>query len=178
MVIYRKKWNNLINKCDIVYILGDFSFASVDDTKKILNKLNGQKHLIIGNHDGSCRSLTNYFQSVSHIKEVTFKKTVYPFLDETIHCVLCHYPLLTWNRRQHGSFNIHGHCHNNLFEFNNKSGELRVDIGFDSALAEQNNNFVELEELYYYFKNIRNEHNCENFEKYAKLVIENNKIDL
>ena len=71
------KWNT-ISKHDIVYILGDVSFVSSDDTKKILEKLNG-KHLIIGNHDSPCSSLSNYFVSTSQIKEVTFKKIHYSF---------------------------------------------------------------------------------------------------
>ena len=28
-----------------------------------------------------------------------------------IHIVLCHYPMLSWNRRVHGSFHLYGHVH-------------------------------------------------------------------
>ena len=59
------RWNMTVAKHDTVYILGDLSFASADDTRKILEKLHGKKHLIIGNHDGSCRGLENYFESVT-----------------------------------------------------------------------------------------------------------------
>lgn len=144
-------WNKTIQKHDTVYIIGDFSFASPERTKKILEKLNGKKHLIIGNHDKACNSLTNYFVSVSQIKEVTFKKTVFPFLDESIHCVLCHFPFAAWNRRMHGSLMIHGHTHGAMDDINVKSEELRVDVGFDAIL--NNSGFASLEQVYRYFKN-------------------------
>lgn len=145
-----RRWNMTVRKHDTIYILGDFSFASTEDTKKILGKLNGKKHLIIGNHDKSCRGLENYFESTSQIREVTFKKTMFDFLDENMHCVLCHFPLVAWNRRMHGSCMIHGHTHGSIDDMNRLSEELRVDIGFDSRLADSG--FVELEQLYRYFK--------------------------
>lgn len=145
-----EKWNNAISKHDIVYILGDVSFVSSDDTKKILEKLNGKKHLIIGNHDSPCSSLSNYFVSTSQIKEVTFKKIHYSFLEEDLHCILCHYPLIAWNRRMHGSVMLHGHTHGSICDINLNSEELRIDIGFDSKLG--NCNFISLEEVYKFLK--------------------------
>lgn len=144
------RWNETVNKKDVVYILGDFSFASPEETKKILGKLNGEKHLIIGNHDGSCRTLGNYFESVSHIKEVSFKKTLFPFLEENIHCVMCHFPMIAWNRRMSGSIMLHGHTHGSICELNKLSEELRLDIGFDSEIG--GCNLVEIEEIYNYLK--------------------------
>ena len=45
------RWNEKVTARDSVYILGDFSIAKGDATEKILQKLNGKLHLIIGNHD-------------------------------------------------------------------------------------------------------------------------------
>lgn len=145
-----KLWNKLVGKHDTVYILGDFSFKNPEETTKIIEQLNGKKHLIIGNHDKSCRHLSNYFLSTSHIKEVTFKTHLFPFLDEDLHCILCHFPMLAWNRRMFGSCMIHGHSHGELCDINSNSEELRVDVGFDAKLA--NHNLIELEELYNHFK--------------------------
>jgi calcineurin-like phosphoesterase family protein len=42
----------LVHENDIVYVLGDFIMGKkLDDVIKILNKLNGRIHLILGNHD-------------------------------------------------------------------------------------------------------------------------------
>lgn len=146
-----RRWNMTVAKNDTVYILGDFSFAPVEETKKLLEKLHGKKHLILGNHDGSCKGLENYFESVSQIKEVWFKTHVYKFLDEHMHCTLCHFPLIAWNRRMHGSIQVHGHLHGSGDEMNKESKELRIDIGFDSSFA--NCGLVSLEQLYSYMKN-------------------------
>jgi calcineurin-like phosphoesterase family protein len=48
-----ERWNERpVRNPDIVYHLGDFAFA---DQTPYLSRLNGQKHLIIGNHDHSNR---------------------------------------------------------------------------------------------------------------------------
>lgn len=44
-------WNNKVSKDDKVYVLGDFAFATIQRIANILKKLNGEKHLILGNHD-------------------------------------------------------------------------------------------------------------------------------
>ena len=147
-----EQWNNTIAKKDIVYILGDFSFYNREGTRRILEKLNGKKHLILGNHDKSCKGLENYFESVSQIKTVDFKKHEYQFLDENFVVEMCHYPIFSWNRRQHGSVMIHGHTHGSMCDINKQSKELRVDVGYDSLLG--NLDFVNLEDLYKYFKTI------------------------
>lgn len=146
------KWNSRIQKKDIVYILGDFSFANPEETKKILEKLKGEKHLIRGNHDGSLRGLENYFVSSSDIKETVFKKNNFDFLEENIGVIMCHYPMLTWNGRMYGTLMLHGHCHGSLDAFNSKSEELRLDIGIDGKLA--NYDIVSLEQVYTTMKNI------------------------
>lgn len=50
-------WNNLVKEEDVVYVIGDFSKSDtkIDNSHfvaKMLSKLNGTKHLILGNHDG------------------------------------------------------------------------------------------------------------------------------
>ena len=46
-----KNWNDKIGKNDSVYILGDVSFGKPSATIQLLNRLNGRKKLIVGNHD-------------------------------------------------------------------------------------------------------------------------------
>ena len=54
-------WNSTVSKHDKVYILGDFSFGTRVENEKLLDKLNGKKYLIIGNHDGNPDTLYNKF---------------------------------------------------------------------------------------------------------------------
>ena len=46
-----RNWNSVVGKEDTVYHLGDFGFCNIDSTSSILSRLNGNKNLIMGNHD-------------------------------------------------------------------------------------------------------------------------------
>lgn len=46
-----QEWNKRVKPTEKVYVLGDFSFANVNMTKRILDSLLGYKILIKGNHD-------------------------------------------------------------------------------------------------------------------------------
>ena len=46
-----KRWNETVSNNDIVIHLGDFALCGKDKTREIIQKLNGKKILIMGNHD-------------------------------------------------------------------------------------------------------------------------------
>ena len=157
-----EKWNKTIGKKDIVYILGDFAFGSPEHVKKLLGKLNGQKFLILGNHDASSDHLEGYFKQITHLKCVTFKKSNYDFLEEDFQVCMCHYAMVVWPSKHYGCVQICGHSHGRLDKFNEESTDLRVDVGIDGKLA--NFGFVSLQRLYSYFKE---KTKGEKFMKYA-----------
>ena len=168
-----KKWNETIKRDDVVYILGDVCLGNRIRTEKILQRLNGKKFLIYGNHDKSCKGLERYFEWTGDIKEAKFNHTQYPFIDENeTFCVeLEHYPIMAWNRRTHGSCMAHGHTHGGIDKVNDASMELRVDVGFGTALA--GFGFVTLEDLYAHFKGIvaKNAPECKTFQEYAEWLM-------
>lgn len=45
------RWNDSVKPSDIIYVLGDFAFGSKNKFKRILERLNGYKILVKGNHD-------------------------------------------------------------------------------------------------------------------------------
>lgn len=143
-------WNRTVKRNDIVYICGDFIMGNKQFTEKVLKQLVGNKHLILGNHDRNWIDLSRYFQSVSFIKELKFKPENYPFLKETFELTLQHYAMLIWNKKHYGACQVMGHSHGSLDAYNELQNDLRVDVGFDSKLA--NFEFVSLEKLYNYFK--------------------------
>lgn len=164
-------WNKTVKKQDSIYILGDFCLGNRDRTEQILKRLNGKKYLIRGNHDKSCKGLENYFEWVGDIKEVKFTNNQYKYIDpnETFALEMSHFPMLSWNRRPHGTCHIQGHCHGSIDDYNIISQELRVDVGMDGDLAKLN--FIELEELYTYFKNIIAKENCTTFQEYIDKIM-------
>jgi len=90
---------------------------------KFLDRLNGDKRLILGNHDNNIRKSTR-FGEITQIKDFTFGRKENGI---NIHIVLCHYPMSSWNRRIHGSWHLYGHVHGR-----NKNVGRSFDVGLDN----------------------------------------------
>jgi len=53
-----QNWNAVVSRRDEVYVLGDFEYHdNAEETSKVLRRLNGKKHLILGNPDRALASL-------------------------------------------------------------------------------------------------------------------------
>ena len=117
-------YNSVVGNNDKVWFLGDVFFCGAARAKEILSRLRGRKHLILGNHDKMIRNQ-------KPIQDM-FEK-VYPDLHQEhidgILTVMCHYPLLSWNKAFYGSFMLHGHSHNSI-PFDNQF--RRLDVGVDA----------------------------------------------
>lgn len=173
------KWNDTVKREDTVYILGDLCLGNKAQTEKILHQLKGKKMLIFGNHDKSAKGENErFFEWCGDLKEAKFNNQQFSFIDpnETFCVELCHYPMLTWNRRPHGTCMVHGHTHGSIDNFNTTSLEMRVDVGFDGKLAKEcasTNGFIELENLYKHFCGIRDAAGCPTFQEYQEWLMKN-----
>ena len=99
-------WNRAVKPTDTIYIMGDLFFRNTVPAQEYLERLNGTKHLIIGNHDKDWMKkidLSEYFASVERMAEIN---------DGVRKITLCHYPMMTWNGGGKSGYMIHGHCHN------------------------------------------------------------------
>lgn len=147
-------WKEMTKRGDHIYILGDFIMSSQSEAAYLLNqlKLNGCRlHLIVGNHDKATKTMTNMFESIDLIKQVKFKKTVFPFIEEeNFNCILCHYPLLSWQDKPRGSINLYGHVHANAL-FIDDEPDLRFNVGLDNPKS--NYRLFSLEDIYTFYKN-------------------------
>lgn len=100
-------WNETIAENDLVFILGDVSFGSLTNTAESLSKMNGEKILIIGNHDEKYvdKKLFNvWFKQMHRYLEIKYKGKGF---------VLCHFPIAEWNACHWGAIHLHGHLHGN-----------------------------------------------------------------
>lgn len=99
-----RNWNRKVKNDDLVYILGDISWGNDEETCEIFARLNGRKVLIKGNHDKIRGNIKNYFEEITDYKEITLpgNKCV----------VLCHYPIVFFNKHHYGAFMFYGHVHN------------------------------------------------------------------
>lgn len=101
-----ENWNSRVTDRDDVWIVGDFTFRTRVSAGTCLKNLKGHKHLVTGNHDKTWMKgldLSEYFESVGEIAETKL---------DGRHIVLCHYPMMCWNKSQYGAYLIHGHIHN------------------------------------------------------------------
>lgn len=103
-------WNSIVRKKkDEVVILGDLSVAKGEAVNTLLKKLNGKKYLVSGNHD--MRFLHDKKFDVSLFEWV---KPYAELRDNNRTVVLCHYPVICYNRQYHGNqtYMLYGHVHN------------------------------------------------------------------
>jgi calcineurin-like phosphoesterase family protein len=123
--------NSVVGQDDILYHLGDWSFGGVENIFKFRERIIcNTVHLILGNHDehiyknrDNCQEV---FQSVNSYLEIEIEKNF---------IVLSHWPMKIWNKYHKGSWQLYGHCHNNLKpdEWWTKQNRRRtMDIGVDT----------------------------------------------
>ena len=113
-----EKWNDLVHKRDLVYILGDFAFKN---HAHWLDQLNGKKILILGNHDEMSQKCLEKFREVheSHFCKIN---GVWVYLN--------HYACLTWQNCHYGTYHLFAHSHDRIETMN-----LSMDVGVDTPLA-------------------------------------------
>ena len=101
-----RRWNAKVGKGDLVYVLGDMFWCNAETAIPILDKLNGQKFLIQGNHD---RCNDNRF------KKKFVKVTEYLEVEDgDKRVVLCHYPIPCFKNHFYGWYHLYGHVHNSF----------------------------------------------------------------
>lgn len=110
-------WNSIVQPDDTIYHLGDFGFyRDSDKLRQVFDRLNGSKHLILGNHDKKdTRKLP--WASVNKYHEMYFDGEF---------MVLFHYGIDVFNKMHHGAIHIHGHSHGSL-----PGHRQRLDVGTD-----------------------------------------------
>lgn len=134
-------WNSVVKPHDIVFNLGDFAFAPRWKWVEILGQLNGEHHLILGNHD-----ITRWpGDSVMRLFNGVYNKLIIKIDDRTIY--LNHEPFLcyggTYRSKDQLVYQFFGHIHSGPLSTDGKDLErcsilfpTQYDVGVD------NNNFT------------------------------------
>lgn len=115
-------WNSVIQKQDTVFHLGDFSFGSYEETRDVLDRLNGHKHFIKGNHDQVIlkSDLKLRFESVRDY----FRTKI-----EGVDVVMFHFPIKEWDKMHRGSYHLYGHVHGKDMGLDDRRA---MDVGIDA----------------------------------------------
>jgi len=123
-------WNAVVQPEDTVYHLGDIVWGSPNPMSKILDRLHGTIHLVLGNHDKTAqhRKCRGRFASITPLLEITIPDAEAPRGERVI--VLCHYAMRVWNCSHWGSWQLYGHSHGKLPDLPDR---LQMDVGVDTS---------------------------------------------
>lgn len=149
--IIADNFNSVMKEDDILYHLGDWSFAGHENIKRFRDMIQCKNiHLIFGNHDQHIKPINSpyrtLFSSVQDVLEFSLKidsKQSNKYGKQGF--FLSHYSHQIWNNKHHGSIHLFGHSHGSL-EGMGKS----MDVGVDT-----NNYFpYHLDEILWLMKDI------------------------
>ena len=118
-----RRWNSVVQPGDTTFILGDVAFCNAEKAVNHLQRLNGHKILIAGNHDAKL------VKNEQFCKEFVSIHDYYTMHDNEVKVVMFHYPIAEWDQMHRGSVHFHGHLHGGV------SGMERyrcLDVGMDN----------------------------------------------
>lgn len=123
-----ERWNETVGRDDDVYILGDFMYRNRKPAEEYLCRLNGKKHLFLGNHD------RHWFETIQPNRWFESVQTMYFYKHGERKVALCHYPMMSWPGGR-GTYMLFGHLHNGfdmpfwpLIEQNERMLNVGVDV--------------------------------------------------
>jgi calcineurin-like phosphoesterase family protein len=129
-------WNSVVSVKDTVYHLGDVAFGKPKDSKKWVAQLNGEIHLIRGNHDYS-KYIEEYGRELASVQDYLFLKNLH-----NRKVVLFHFPIVNWDTKFHGSYHFYGHVHGAPVK--ELEGTRSMDVGIDTHPEMRPYNWCEL----------------------------------
>ena len=139
--IYR--WNEVVDRDDTVYHIGDYTMNH-HNMPKILNRLNGQKHLICGNHDKCFKEVyglskanrwTNFYMEAGWLTVSQQMHLTIEGQDVLLNHFPYQNPAATDQRSQdlrppdNGGWLLHGHSHNPP---ERRIHGRQIDVGVDA----------------------------------------------
>lgn len=137
-----KNWNERVTTSDTVYHLGDFAFMTLDQIKSVTKRLNGTKHLILGNHDKTIIQNKNALLNCGAFNSI---QNYYELKANGEFIVLFHYGQRVWNKSHRSSIMLYGHSHGSLPPFGKS-----VDVGVDCKEITSDYRPVSLDEVLAY----------------------------
>lgn len=122
--------NRTVKPGELLYHLGDLSFAGWRRTQTITEQLHCDLKIVPGNHDSESelRKLSTKFGPVELLPPLKRLKFERP--DGPIRITLCHYPMRTWDKAHHGAVHLHGHSHGSCQPI----GKM-LDVGVDGPMS-------------------------------------------
>lgn len=118
------EWNAKVSEEDLVYILGDVAFLPAQKAAEYMNRCNGRKILVQGNHDRKTLNDPTFrkcFEEVHHYLDINYAGHK---------IVMSHFPFLEWDQMHRGSLMFYGHLHGGA---TGMEKYRCMDVGMDST---------------------------------------------
>lgn len=118
--------NSKISSQDILYFLGDWSFANKNNVERYRSYINCRDiRFILGNHDKYIMEYQKLFTWVKCYHEEKIANTFF---------VMMHYPIISFNHMRHGTVHTFGHCHGSMNQWlESYAPQARMlDVGVDT----------------------------------------------
>lgn len=105
-----KNWNEVVGPNDTVYLLGDVMLNNNEIGLTLLKQLNGNIHIILGNHDTDVRAAL--YRECENVRSVELAAKI---KYKGYHFFMTHFPCLTANLEKESlkqcTCNLYGHTH-------------------------------------------------------------------
>jgi calcineurin-like phosphoesterase family protein len=129
-----KRWNAVVRPLDIVYHLGDFTLGA--GAGDYLSRLRGTVRFVVPpfHHD------KRWLENKPNFKNIEYLPAMWVEDIAGVWVHMCHYPVLVWDRKHYGSWNLYGHVHNKDFTLPGFSYNVGVDhndftpVSFDKII--------------------------------------------
>lgn len=117
-----KGWNDTVRPGDLVYVLGDIALCRPEKAIRLVQRLQGQKYLIFGNHDKVLRKNKEF------LAEWIWARDQHQIQVGDQKIMLNHYAMRTWASSHYGAWQLYGHSHGSLPDLPTmKSTDVGVD---------------------------------------------------
>ena len=106
------RWNSVVCEGDQVYVIGDLMLADTEKGMELISSLNGNIHIVAGNHDTDNR--LKAYRSLHNVRSISFAERL---RWNGYHFFLTHTPSITGNLEKETlkqmTLNLCGHTHSN-----------------------------------------------------------------
>ncbi len=130
-----RNWNSVVGQDDVVFHLGDFCLGGSAEWTKVLDRLNGRIHLVLGNHD-----MKNFRQGFMHRFEDVSMQRYIEIGKQRI--VLNHNPFLCYGGAYGDIWQLFGHVHTSLYNTGFDAPRLRMLMPMQYDVGVDNNDFT------------------------------------
>lgn len=118
-------FNKTVRSKDTCYILGDIMMYNTEHARECLSRLHGNIYLVRGNHDPEWQDDGTVFGWIKDYFKLRWDHQKF---------ILCHYPFISWDGMEKGSYHLHGHQHNKPdYNIEQRAANIkRYDVGVDA----------------------------------------------